>query len=61
MKKHIIIIKSIIASGFLFAGVATASTQDSETDLIYGNGSVINLRVAGIHGEYRAVCNHQVR
>ena len=41
MKKHTII-KSIIASGLLFAGAASASsTQDNETDLIYGNSSVV--------------------
>ncbi len=36
------IINSVITSGLLFAGVAFASsTQNSETDLIYGNSSVI--------------------
>ncbi len=40
MKKQTII-NSIIASGLLFTGAVSASTQDSETDLIYGNGNVV--------------------
>ncbi len=41
MKRHSTI-NSIIAMGFLFAGQASASsTQDNETDMIYGNSSVV--------------------
>ena len=40
MKKQTII-NSIIASGLLFTGAVSASTQDSETDLIYGVGNVV--------------------
>ena len=41
MKKHTVL-QSVIASGFLFAGVVSAgSTQNNETDLIYGKGIVV--------------------
>ncbi len=40
MKKQTII-NSIIASGLLFTGAVSASTQTNETDLIYGNGNLV--------------------
>ena len=41
MKRHSII-NSIITMGFLFAGQASASsTQENDTDMIYGNSSVV--------------------
>lgn len=32
---------SIISSGLLFTGIASANTHNIETDLIYGNGNVV--------------------
>ncbi len=43
MKKQTII-NSIIASGLLFTGAVSASTQDSETDLIYGEQNSVPSR-----------------